>query len=426
LRIFNWVKYCLTRPVDAWPDGIVESLAQQLLWLEVNLEYHVLANHFLKNGKALLFGGAFFSGATAERLFRKGLDIMLGEASEQFLADGGHYERSPQYHCICAEDYVDAIAFFRVNPGLCDPAELAALSDTAERALTCLSQIVAGDGRIPLFNDCAFRIAPEPADLLKHGARVVDGAPAEIPTGPVRIDLPDSGYFGYRKGPDSFLIDCGPVGPEYQPGHAHCDTLSYELCIDGQRVVVDSGVYEYAGGQMREYVRSTAAHNTVRVDEQDQSEMWGEFRVARRASPIRADLSEWDGPRLTFRGAHDGFRRLPGKVIHEREVHLDTGGQWTVRDTVTGRGTHAVQSFVHLHPSIVLQADGDSAFDLVQQGRVIARIEVAEAGSVSHATGWFCPEFGRREQGQVLVLEASGALPLTLSYQISRHPGRNG
>jgi uncharacterized heparinase superfamily protein len=266
LRVVNWIRLCLDCAPGTMPDGMEASLAAQLLWLEANLEYHVLANHFLKNGKALLFGGVYFAGPVAERLLRKGLKIMLNEADEQFLADGGHFERSPQYHCICVEDYLDAVALLQASPNLVAPPDLRAMQSAAERGLSCLVQLVGGDGRIPLFNDSAYGIANEPGDILAYGERILGKTWALDTTDTVRVYLPDTGYFGYRHLGDSMLIDCGPVGPDYQPGHAHCDTLSYELCIDGRKVIVDSGVYEYVAGEMRQYVRSTAAHNTVCVD----------------------------------------------------------------------------------------------------------------------------------------------------------------
>jgi hypothetical protein len=57
----------------------LSSLHQQALWLERNLEKHLLANHYFKNGKALLFAGLFFTGADADRLLRKGTLIMGDE-----------------------------------------------------------------------------------------------------------------------------------------------------------------------------------------------------------------------------------------------------------------------------------------------------------------------------------------------------------
>ena len=80
------------------------------------------------------------------------------------------------------------------------------------------------------------------------------------------------------------LLDVAPVGPDYLPGHAHADTLSFELSLFGQRVLVNSGTSQYEAGPERSRQRGTAAHNTVIVDGHDSSEVWAGFRVARRAS----------------------------------------------------------------------------------------------------------------------------------------------
>ena len=76
-----------------------------------------------------------------------------------------------------------------------------------------------------------------------------------------------------------------PIGPDYQPGHAHGDLLSFELSFAGRRVVTDSGVHGYDGDPLRAWCRSTHAHNTVEIDGQSQCEFWSVFRVARRARP---------------------------------------------------------------------------------------------------------------------------------------------
>ena len=78
---------------------------------------------------------------------------------------------------------------------------------------------------------------------------------------------------------------CGRVSPDYLPPHAHADTLAYELWIRDKPVITDSGVFEYTPGAWRDFFRWTRAHNTLVVDGYDQSEVWGSFRVARRAFP---------------------------------------------------------------------------------------------------------------------------------------------
>src|SRR6185295_1096925 len=109
---------------------------------------------------------------------------------------------------------------------------------------------------------------------------------------------------------------CASVGPSYQPGHAHADTLSFELSLHGRRVLVNSGTSEYGTGPERQRQRSTAAHNTVVIDGQDSSEVWGGFRVARRAHCQWLATSRTPAP--SIEAVHDGYLRLPGRNTHRR------------------------------------------------------------------------------------------------------------
>jgi len=121
----------------------------------------------------------------------------------------------------------------------------------------------------------------------------------------------DTGYATIRDNiARSFLIfDCGPLGPDYQPGHGHSDVLSYELTLQGQRVIVDTGVSSYEQGPERYYERSTAAHNTVRVDGLEQAEIWGGFRVGRRPAVSSIHCGEIEDSQFV-RGTHFGYKHL--------------------------------------------------------------------------------------------------------------------
>ena len=97
--------------------------------------------------------------------------------------------------------------------------------------------------------------------------------------------------------------DVGEIGPDYRPGHAHADTLCFELSVFGQRLVVNSGTSEYGLGAERLRQRGTAAHSTVQIDGADSSEVWSGFRVARRARPLCRTLDELDGA-VILAGGH--------------------------------------------------------------------------------------------------------------------------
>ena len=125
----------------------------------------------------------------------------------------------------------------------------------------------------------------------------------------MRIDAADA----------SALIDAAPIGPDYLPGHAHADTLSFEFSAFGQRVFVNSGTNVYGIGKERMRQRGTAAHNTVIVAGAISSEVWSGFRVARRANPINLDI-EVSPHRVRVCCGHTGYRQtLKPPVIHVRE-----------------------------------------------------------------------------------------------------------
>ncbi len=109
LRIVNWIKFFLSHPSALARPEWIGSLYQQAQWLEQHIEYDLLANHLLKNAVALYFVGTFFDGQDADRWRATGLDILTTQLQEQFLPDGGHFERSPMYHSLCVLDYLDVL-----------------------------------------------------------------------------------------------------------------------------------------------------------------------------------------------------------------------------------------------------------------------------------------------------------------------------
>src|SRR5690606_10982261 len=132
----------------------------------------------------------------------------------------------------------------------------------------------------------------------------------------------DSGYFRLSNQAAVAILDVARVGPDYLPGHAHADTLSFELSIADQRVVVNGGTSRYGDGPERHLERSTAWHSTVEVAGENSSEVWGGFRVGRRAYPFDLKTSEKPGL-LEVSCSHNGYRYMRGKPIHTRTWRLE-------------------------------------------------------------------------------------------------------
>lgn len=355
LRIVNWIKWVFAGQMLCEPvldRQALNSLAVQTRWLLKKIEIHLLGNHLLANAKALVFAGAFFAGPEAESWLRKGLAILERELSEQILPDGGHIERSPMYHAILLEDVLDLINLSHVAPACVSPGFVALLHATATRMLHWQRVMTHPDGQIALFNDAAFGIASDYAAIAEYAQRLA--VPVDQRALSMIEALPDSDYVRLQNEKAVVICDVAPIGPDYLPGHAHTDTLSFELSLDGRRMLVNSGTstYELGAERQRQRQRGTAAHNTIVVDGQDSSEVWGGFRVARRARPFGVNWGNEKGS-VWLEASHDGYLRLAGSVIHLRCWVLEPEGLST-EDRLNGRFGDAC-AMLHLHPGVTAQ-----------------------------------------------------------------------
>src|SRR5207237_10247168 len=84
--------------------------------------------------------------------------------------------------------------------------------------------------------------------------------------------FPDGGVVVLRSERDHVFVDCGTVGLAGRGGHGHNDCLSFEAVLDGVPLVTDCGSYVYtASPEWRNRFRSTAFHNTPRIDGAEQN-----------------------------------------------------------------------------------------------------------------------------------------------------------
>lgn len=385
LRIINWVKWARSgNPLSSTAQA---SLAVQARWLRRRLEWHLLGNHLLANAKALVFAGLFFAGAEADDWLDVGLAILAEQLPEQVLSDGGHFERSPMYHALAVEDVLDLLNAAHAWPGRVPAPRLLEWRDTASGMLHWLDAMCHPDGEIALFNDSAFGVAPSRAELFAYAARL--GARVTPPASPVE-HLAASGYVRVEQGPWLVILDVGDIGPDYLPGHAHADSLSFELSLEGQRWIVDSGCSTYAMGAERLRQRGTPAHNTVAIDGEDSSEVWSSFRVARRARARDVFVARHGGA-VSVEGAHDGYERS-SHTLHRRRWTLDPRGL-VIEDRLE-RGFERATGYLHLHPDIKAALDDTAHSILLTRGDRRLRIRSRGASLELAASTWH-PSFNR-------------------------------
>jgi uncharacterized heparinase superfamily protein len=377
LRIGNWIKW--RSAGNRAPAEFDRSLALQARWLRRRVEHHLLGNHLLANAKALVLAGMFFNGEEAAEWLSRGLQLLGRDFGGQVLEDGGHVERSPMYHALILEDVLDLINAADGTPDLVPLPTVRAWRECASRMIGWLDSLTHPDGDIALLNDAAFGIAATPAALRSYGERL--GVPS---AGRALAEV--SGYLRAERGPAVLIVDVAEVGPDEQPGHAHADTLTFELSLHGERVIVDTGTSTYRQGQQRAFERSTAAHNTVEIDGCDSSEVWSSFRVARRARPQAVSVEERDAT-VEIRGSHDGYVRLAGRPVHTRVWQLGETSL-AITDRISAGGQRAVGRLL-LHPSV--RPEDDRTLRLPSGRR--CRWRVSGASAVIAAASWH-PEFG--------------------------------
>ena len=331
LRGINWIKFLAQHKIE--DQNINDSLYAQYFRLMDNIEYHILGNHLLENGFSLLFGAYYFQDET---FYAKAKEILSDELEEQVLGDGAHFELSPMYHQIMLFRVMDCINLVQNNSWK-EQELLPLLKEKAEMMLGWLNAMTFEDGTIPLLNDSANHIAPSTKELNDYAAKLM--------IDPQTVAFGSSGYRKAKNENYEMVMNVGNIGPDYIPGHAHSDTFNFVLYVNGDPFIVDTGLSTYETNQRRMLERSTSSHNTVEIDGVNQSEVWGGFRVARRAKIISLieDVN-------VIEAVHDGYKR--SDVLHKRKFTLNE--QFIViEDTIQSNSEHQAVSYLHFYPGIM-------------------------------------------------------------------------
>ncbi|HFU74942.1 MAG TPA: alginate lyase family protein [Arcobacter sp.] len=338
LRGINWIKYFSYNNINN--EKVNDSLYAQYYRLDDNLEYHLLGNHLLENGFSLLFGAYYFND---EYLYEKAKKILTEELDEQVLEDGAHFELSPMYHQIMLYRLLDCINLIQ-NNGWRGEALIGFLRDKASLMLGWLEKITYKNGDIPLLNDSTQKIALTSKELFEYAQ--------SLSLKSFRRELNDSGYRKRTEKNYEAIVDVGKVGASYIPGHVHSDTFSFEVYVCNQPFIVDTGISTYERNDRRMYERSTKAHNTVELNGLNQTDVWGSFRVAKRAEIISLDETD-----KTIKATHDGYKS--DNLYHTR-VWTFTENEIVVEDRLN-ESSKAV-SYLHFHPRVTREEIKESIY----------------------------------------------------------------
>jgi Heparinase II/III-like protein/Heparinase II/III N-terminus len=412
-----------------------------------NLEYAgTNGNHYLSNGVGLVFLGVLFAEfAQAADWRKKGFEIVWGEMEHQVHPDGVDFEQGIGYQGLVAEFWYSSVLLCERNDVPVRPT----VRERLERMFDFMLAVTRPDGTFPQIGDNddgrLANLDGEPVgshrrhlavggamfrrpDLLAAAGDAVESAVWLCGSG--ALDLPKrsaeqqsqafplGGFYVMRTHDAVTVIDAGEVGMRGIGGHGHNDVLSFDVWAGGAPVLVDSGTFTYtADPSARQAMRSTAAHNALRVDGEETSRLGGDrwlWLIENDAHPF--DVS-WrtDAQRDVFQGSHDGYRRLSAPVDHTRRISFDKPRTWwCIDDTLAGRGEHLAELF--FHPAV--------PFDL-QDGLVCLHAPRAdlwlfppEATTLRTEPGWISHGYGLRRPATVLVYAVRAAVPLQLRTEL--------
>lgn len=334
-------------------DGttILGSIAAQVRFLVQNLETDICGNHLIKNIRCLMWAGAFFEGPESAQWSKLAEDLLRWQLPIQFLEDGLHFELSPAYHCQVFGDLLECLA-------VASDLIRAELLNILNRAAQVMVDLTHPDGLISLMSDGGLHMVYSPSEYLE--AFEQQGGTKPLPQN--NFAFRNSGYYGFRSKRSYLLFDCGPACADSLPAHGHADILSIEWDVDGQRLFVDAGVYQYEAGRERTRFKSVASHNTVQVGDRDQVEFVGSFRVGRRAHG-ECDRHEASAGRFFIEGHHSGFSTHHDEVKHSRRITA-SDASLRIDDSIEGSSSENAVSRFLLHDSCSVIELGDGKLEL--------------------------------------------------------------
>ncbi|TXN37617.1 hypothetical protein FVB32_04835 [Flagellimonas hymeniacidonis] len=391
LRGINWIKFLSKNGIENININI--KLYNHYYRLKDNLEYHLLGNHLLENGYSMLFGAYYFKDNDFYGIAKK---ILKEELDEQILGDGAHFELSPMYHQILLYRLLDCINLIKNNPWKEDDLH-SLLNNKAKKMLGWIKTVTYRNGNIPMVNDCTYNIAPTSKQLFSYAQYL------KIPFD--KTSLRESGYRKFLGKDYELFVDVGNVGPDYQPGHAHSDTFSFELYLHERPLIVDVGTSTYEKNKKRQNERQTSSHNTVIVNNKDQTQVWDGFRVAKRAKI--AYLKE-SVDMVT--SAHDGYKSMG--VLHERSFYATKG--IVIHDRILSKRDKKIESqaFFHIHPSInnIVINKGQVSFG----GINVSLSFEGEIHDIKLGKYEYCLGFNKTEKAQKVCVSFSKELTTTI------------
>ena len=276
----------------------------------------------------------------------RALRVLPQELTRQVLPDGCHVERSPAQLMAALQDLTEIRSLLQAAQVPLPQA----LGSAIERMGPALRGLRHGDGGLALFNGSKEENAALVELVLSQAVR----------GGRAHSSLTEGGFQRLQAGRSVLIVDCGAPAPPKIDRFAHAGTLSFELSIGRDRMIVNCGAAPAAGAEWRDASRATAAHSTLVIADTNSSELKPEG-LGRRPERVESQRQEAAGAHW-LEASHDGYGK-PFGAVHRRRLYMSESGEDIRGEDVVEAATP--QPYVvrfHLHPTVdaSLQQDGEA------------------------------------------------------------------
>lgn len=429
-------------------------------------------NHLLAEGLGLFMAGIYFPNLKPSRQwFKKGKNILENEISRQILPDGGSFEYSTTYLSFV----FDFFLFFKIISDQNKIKYSQQIDTRLKSACSFIKSLMDINSKIPNIGD------QDSAILVDFGISNMENLSSILNTGSILFDkkfqttsqtdlktfiltgnfcnfLPvaeqikkrtigdnrllktSSPYFQLHKHSGIAIIrddvnnneilftgNATPMGMPPLYAHGHLDALSFTLTICGLEFFVDPGTYLYhSGGEWRRYFRSTAAHNTLRLNMKDMSEQPGDFmfgkpyRITKNTLEKRVDEIIWKAAHNAYANKHP-FAHICRTVIWKKSKNM-----FRLIDQINQKENSFADLHFHCHPECSVVYD-KGKISITRQNIIIWMTLAPEFeseiyhGSRDPISGWYSQEFNDKNECNTIRLcgDTRGNAKIENSFKIT-------
>lgn len=387
----------------AFVERLTASLTAQARHLRRAKPEHPLSAEAFRVIKARLYCDLCLPGF--EKRLGADLDSLEKEIGRQLWPDGGQIERNPEALAQVLEDLLE------IRATLLDARQDVpqTLQTAIDRIVPLLRALRHGDGQLALFNGGTPGRRPR-----------LDAVFAQTKSrGKPLTSAPHSGFHRLAAGRTVLIVDAGAPPVAGADTDAHAGTLSFEMSVGKDRVIVNCGAYPEGGGRWSRALRTTAAHSTLVVDDTNSAEIHETGGIGRRPSSVDATRRESDGS-LFLEASHNGYLRRHG-LSHRRALFLSAdGADLRGEDELTGTGDKPFAVRFHLHPRVHASLLPDGGGVLLKVGSGAGWRFRASGGEVTLEESIYAGDGFPRRTEQIVVSGATEKGAALVKWRFNR------